>query len=254
MVRHLRRRGHGLRTTGLIRIIVERARPEGQPVLSGGKALSAVQLLRDQPGCIWCRMTDDDSLMIRIQGGDARAFEELVERYQGQLIGFFFRNTRDAQLSEDLSQETLLRVYNQSWDYLPVGKFRGWMYRIGRNLLVDNVRRQSHDALIRAVTGARNEESDALARLAGEVLPPEELANEKELVRLLDRLLKDLPEEQRLTFVLHHYAELPLSEVAEIMETSVATSKSRLRLAREKLRDQLVQRGVMEGAARGRPD
>jgi RNA polymerase sigma-70 factor (ECF subfamily) len=196
-------------------------------------------------------MTEDDSLMVRIQEGDARAFEQLVERYQGQLIGFFFRNTRDAQLSEDLSQETLLRVYNQSWDYLPVGRFRGWMYRIGRNLLVDNIRRQSHDALIRAVTGARNDEGDALARLAGEVLSPEDVANEKELARLVDRLLEDLPDEQRLTFVLHHYAGLSLSEVADAMDTSVATSKSRLRLAREKLRDQLLQRGVVEENAVG---
>ena len=96
-------------------------------------------------------MTEDDQLMVRIQSGDTRAFEELVDRYQAPLIGFFFRNTRDTQLSEDLAQETLLRVYNQSWDYLPVGRFRGWMYRIGRNLMIDNIRRQSHDALVKAV-------------------------------------------------------------------------------------------------------
>src|SRR5262249_45109611 len=86
-------------------------------------------------GSAWDSM-DDDQLMICIQSGDSRAFDELVERYQGQLIGFFYRNTRDMQFSEDLTQETLLRVFNQSWDYLPVGKFRAWMYRIARNLLI----------------------------------------------------------------------------------------------------------------------
>ncbi|MCH8922627.1 MAG: RNA polymerase subunit sigma-70, partial [Planctomycetes bacterium] len=94
----------------------------------------------------------DDQLMISIQNGDSRAFEELVERHQGPLIGFFFRNTRDLQLSEDLTQQTLLRVYSQSWDYLPVGRFKGWMYRIARNLMIDNFRRGSHDALVKAVT------------------------------------------------------------------------------------------------------
>ena len=55
-------------------------------------------------------MTGDDELMIGIQSGDSSAFQELVDRYQSALIGFFFRNTRDRQLAEDLTQETLLRV------------------------------------------------------------------------------------------------------------------------------------------------
>src|SRR3954462_15351554 len=114
--------------------------------------------------------------MIRIQAGDQSAFESLVEQYESPLVGFFFRNTLDRQLSEDLTQETLLRVYSQSWDYLPLGRYRGWMYRIARNLLIDNVRRQSHDALVKAVTGQQNDEESALARLAGEVLSPEQRA------------------------------------------------------------------------------
>jgi RNA polymerase sigma-70 factor (ECF subfamily) len=190
-------------------------------------------------------MTEDDLLMVRIQEGDPRAFSELMDRHQGPLIGFFFRNTRDAQMSEDLAQETLLRVYDQSWDYLPQGRFRGWMYRIGRNLLIDNVRKQSHDALIRAVKGHHEkDQADAMARLAGEVLPPEVHAGHRELARMVDDLLDEIPEEQRLTFTLHHYAGLSLPEVAEAMDTSLPTTKSRLRLAREKLQDKLLERGV----------
>jgi len=191
-------------------------------------------------------MTEDDQLMVRIQSGDQKAFEGLVDRYQGPLIGFFFRNTRDAQLSEDLTQETLLRVYNQAWDYLPLGKFRGWMYRIARNLMIDSIRRQSHDALVKAHTGKRDDEDDALARLISEVLPPEERAHHRELARTVDELLAKIPNEQRLTFVLHHYSGLALREVAEVMETSLPTSKSRLRLAREKLRAELGLRGVTD--------
>ena len=184
--------------------------------------------------------------MLRLQGGETLAVEELVARYQGPLIGFFFRNTRDRQFSEDLCQETLLRVYNQSWDYLPRGRFRGWMYRIARNLLIDNIRRQSHDALVKTVTGKSDDEQDVLARLAGAVLSPEEQANSRELARLVDELLERIPEDQRLTFTLHHYAGLTLPEVAEVMETTSPTSKSRLRLAREKLREMLLQCGVAE--------
>jgi RNA polymerase sigma-70 factor (ECF subfamily) len=194
-------------------------------------------------------MTDDDQLMIRIQSGDASAFEELVERHQQALTGFFIRNTRDVQLSEDLTQETLLKVYSQSWDYLPLGRFRGWMFRIARNLLIDDVRRRSHDALIRAVKGSRPDEDDGLARIAGEISAPDDDAQRQEIAAMVDDALQEIPEDQRMTFVLHHYLDLPLAEVADIMETSVATAKSRLRLAREKLGEKLRVRGFAPSVA-----
>lgn len=194
---------------------------------------------------------DDDELMIRVQSGDTDAFEELVDRHQQSLIGFFVHNTRDVQLSEDLSQETLLKVFNQSWDYLPQGRFRGWLFRMARNLLIDDVRRRSHDALIRAVSGRQphDEEGDPLARAAAEFIPPDLGLQRSELTLLVQELLDEIPEDQRMTFVLHHYAELPLTEVADIMDTNLATAKSRLRLAREKLAEKLRLRGYQPAAA-----
>jgi RNA polymerase sigma-70 factor (ECF subfamily) len=181
----------------------------------------------------------DDALMILLQEGDASAFDALVQRHQSALIGFFVKNTRDVQLSEDLTQETLLKVYNQAWDYLPLGRFRAWMYRIGRNLLIDNVRRRSHDALVRAVKGRSEDESDALARLAEDLSAPGEQAEQRELARLLNEFLEEIPDEQRQTVTLHYYVGLSLPDVAEIMETPLATCKSRLRLAREKIGERL---------------
>lgn len=189
----------------------------------------------------------DDQLMVRLQSGEARAFDTLVDRYQGQLLGFFFRNTRDRQLSEDLTQETFLRLHNQSWDFLPVGKFRGWLYRLARNLLIDNVRRQSHDALIKAVTGQQQDEEDGLSRLTEEIVSPDSHADIRELASIVDELLSQLPEEQRLTFLLHHYGGLTLVEVADAMEANVPTTKSRLRLAREKLQEKLRAKGIDGG-------
>src|SRR6516225_10217454 len=171
------------------------------------------------------RMVEDDQLMVAIQGGDSQAFETLVERYQQALINFFLTNTRDRQFSEDLTQETLLRVYDQAWDYLPTGRFRGWMYRIARNLLIDNIRRRSHDALVRSVRGT-GDETCVLAGLAEDIASPHDTADRNELAGLVDELLQELP------------------EVAEIMHSSTATTKSRLRLAREKLREKLSARGV----------
>jgi RNA polymerase sigma-70 factor (ECF subfamily) len=189
-------------------------------------------------------MTDDDQLMIRLQEGDNTAFDELVDRYQSPLIGFFIRNTRDVQLSEDLAQDTLIKLYQQSWDYLPVGRFRGWLFRIARNLLIDDIRRKTNDALVRAVKRPRDEEDDVLNRIAGELTAPEDRADQREVARLVETGLDQLPEEQRQTFTLHHYGGVSLPEIAHIMDIPLATCKSRLRLAREKLAEVLKGHGI----------
>lgn len=186
----------------------------------------------------------DDELMILIQSGVQHAFPDLVARYESLLIGFFVRNTRDHQLSEDLAQETLLKVYNQSWDYLPLGRFRAWMFRIARNLLIDSVRRRTHDALVHSSTGATGETQDAVSRLAAALIPAGASLEQQEFIDLVDQLLMELPEDQRQTFMLHHYSDLTLQEVARIMESPLATTKSRLRLAREKLAEKLRARGL----------
>jgi RNA polymerase sigma-70 factor (ECF subfamily) len=189
-------------------------------------------------------MRDDDQLMIDLQCGDPSAFPILVERYQQALVGFFFRNTRDIQLAEDLAQETLLKVYNQSWDYLPLGRFRAWMYRIARNLLIDDVRRRSNDALVRAVKGRPEEEEDVLAGIAGSFISPIDVAQHRELAALVSDFLAEVPEDQRNTFLLYHAEEMSLPEVAVSMGVPLATCKSRLRLAREKLSEKLRKRGI----------
>ena len=190
-------------------------------------------------------MTDDDLLMIRLQEGDNTAFDELVDQYQSPLIGFFVRNIRDVQLAEDLAQDTLIKLYQQSWDYLPVGRFRGWLFRIARNLLIDDIRRKTNDALVRAVKRPRDADDDVLYRIAGEMTSPEDMADQREVAKLVEAGLALIPEEQRQTFTLHHYGGVSLPEIAQIMDVPLPTAKSRLRLAREKLAEIMRSHGIM---------
>ncbi len=194
--------------------------------------------------------SEDDQRMIRLQGGDAQAFNEIVSEWQGPLFGFFLRNTRDEHLSEDLVQETLLRLYRNSWDYLPKGLFKGFLFRIARNLLIDHSRRGVNDVLIRRIQyrafNGDGDDLDLMQQVPDDLCSPENRAVEREIAVAVGELLFQLPEEQRQTFLLHHYDSLTLSEVADAMETSLPTAKSRLRLAKEKLRNLLVCRGFSE--------
>ena len=190
--------------------------------------------------------SEDDQRMVRLQDGDAAAFDEIVAVWQRPLFAFFMRNTRDEQLCEDLVQETLLRLYRKAWDYLPTGRFKGWMFRIAHNLLIDHSRRAVNDVLIRGSVRKGGDEFDPLQLLPGDLISPINRAAENEVAAIVSELLTQLPDEQRATFILHHYDSLTLSEVADAMETTLPTPKSRLRLAREKLRYLLSCRGYME--------
>ena len=193
--------------------------------------------------------TDDDQRMIRLQEGDQSAFDDIVAAWQDPLYGYFFRRIRDAQRSEDLVQETLLRLYRKAWDYVPTGRFRGWLFRVAHNLLIDSVRRQSNDALIRRVSATvitDGESIDLLTLMPDDLVSAEVRVAEDEVVEVVYELLDDLPDEQRQTFMLHHFESLTLSEVADAMDTTLPTAKSRLRLAKEKLRYQLTCRGFSE--------
>jgi RNA polymerase sigma-70 factor, ECF subfamily len=193
--------------------------------------------------------SEDDQMMIRLQEGDTHAFNDVVAAWQRRLLAFFVRNTRDEQLSEDLVQETLLRLHKAAWDYLPTGCFKGWIFRIARNLLIDHSRRASHDVLLKRVSPrktAGGDEFDPLKLVADDLVSPMLSAETQEIAAIVDEMLQQLPDEQRQTFQLHHYESLTLPEVADAMETSLPTAKSRLRLAKEKLRYLLSCRGLAE--------
>lgn len=196
-------------------------------------------------------ITDDDRLMIRLQEGDTVAFDEIVTRWQSRLIGFFIRTARDRQLAEDLAQETLLKVYSQSWDYLPLGRFRSWLFRIAHNLFIDDFRKRSHDALIHAYRGRSRDDDDdcdTMSRVVAETTPPDFPLQRDEVAACIQEALAEIPEEQRTTFVLHYFSEIPIEEVADIMESPIPTTKSRLRLAKEKLAEKLSLRGLGQHA------
>ena len=194
--------------------------------------------------------SEDDERMIRLQTGDACAFNELVGAWQGPLFGFFLRNTRDQHLAEDLVQETLLRLYRHCWDYLPKGLFKGFLFRIARNLLIDHTRRAVHDVLIRRIclraASSHGEDFDLMQQVPDDLVSPVTKVLEREVAAAVKELLTQLPDEQRQTFMLHHYDSLTLSEVADAMNTSLPTAKSRLRLAKEKLRHLLTCRGFAD--------
>src|SRR5690606_10841911 len=91
---------------------------------------------------------DDSGLVAAFLAGETRAFTELAERYHGRLINFVYRTTGDRERSEDLVQETFIRVYRHLHRFDQSRKFSTWVYTIASNLAKNELRNRSRNPLV----------------------------------------------------------------------------------------------------------
>ena len=196
-----------------------------------------------------------DKLMERYCAGDDSAFDAIVRRFYKRVLAFFHRQTRDWQLSEDLAQDTFLCVSNSRQHYVAQGRFESWVFRIARNKLIDASR--SSLRRISAVVFSELEEVDSPMEFLSEAvyrqreLDPCDSASCREIAEMCKVAVSGLPTDQRLT--IEFFAEdESLSDIGYAMGVSLPTTKSRLRLAREKAAVAFARNSrkhAMEGAA-----
>ncbi|HUK65806.1 MAG TPA: RNA polymerase sigma factor [Anaeromyxobacteraceae bacterium] len=192
----------------------------------------------------------DERLMRRYQRGDLQSFEVLLRRHREAIFAFLYRLTGDRARTEDLAQETWLKIVAAAPRWERRARFTTWAFSIARNLAVDEARVKAR----RAADGMRESppgEVDLLERLPSEDPGPERAAESALLRPKLEAALAALPMEQREVFVLREYAGVPFAEIAKITGAEVPTVKSRMRYALERLRVELVERGVLPPARDG---
>jgi RNA polymerase sigma-70 factor (ECF subfamily) len=172
----------------------------------------------------------DEDLMLAYGHGDVRAFEALYARHRSTLYRFVLRNARDRASTDEIFQETWSRVVAARARYRPEAKFTTWLLQIAHNLVIDQLRRHRPHA------GAEETEEVFRTLDAPEAEQPERVLSEFEQRRRLQLVLEELPEEQRLAFVLRMEQGMGLEEIAEVTGAGQETVKSRLRYALAKIR------------------
>ena len=179
----------------------------------------------------------DLDLMLRVRGGDADSFEELLRRYRTPLVKFFCRMVRDEALAEDLAQEAFLRVYKARHRYRPDARFTTWLYRIATNLALNAIR----DAKGRRRQGENGPAGEGEASF--EFIDPkasvEQQLIETDRSRMIREAIESLPENQRAAVILHKYQEVDYRQIAGILKVSESAVKSLLFRAYETLRGRL---------------
>lgn len=172
----------------------------------------------------------DEELMLAYAGGDLLAFEMLYRRHRGMLYRFLLRTLRHRADADELFQDTWSRLIAARERYRPEAKFTTWLLQIAHNLIVDRFRRHRPEA--------SDEETETVFRNldAPEGEQPDRVLTEFEQRRRLQLALEDLPEEQRVTFLLRVESGLGLEEIAAITGAGRETVKSRLRYALARIR------------------
>jgi RNA polymerase sigma-70 factor, ECF subfamily len=185
----------------------------------------------------------DESLMLRYQKGDVRAFEILLTRHRKPVFNFILRYVGEKAQAEDLLQEVFLRVIKGADNYQRQAKFTTWLYTIARNLCVDSARRMQHRrAYSLDVPMEQDDGKDGGTLL--DVVPDRNAGTERkvidrELGGKLQTAIARLSEDQREVFLMREFLDMPFKEIADVVGCPENTVKSRMRYALEKLREQL---------------
>ena len=171
------------------------------------------------------------------------AFEELVHRYEKELCGYLRHYLGDAEMADDVFQQTFLQVHLKCDQFEPGRQVRPWLYTVAKNQAIDSQRgnrRHRMTSLDRA-TGRNSEgETGALVELlGGSEIGPADNAESAEQCDALRKAVDKLPEASRQVVILVYFQGLKYREAAQVLGLPVGTVKSRLHCAMLKLTESL---------------
>jgi RNA polymerase sigma-70 factor (ECF subfamily) len=187
------------------------------------------------------KLTDQEIVALARQGREA-AYRELIGRYQRPVFSLIYRLVRDREKSEDLAQDTFIKVLNALDRYDPSYKFSSWIFKIAHNTSLDHLRKKepitlSLDGSPHAETASEQEASVIQALSTEET--PEDYAASRELGATLEVAIGKLRPEYRTAIILCHVEGRPYEEIAETMGVPLGTVKTYIHRARNALKKEL---------------
>ncbi len=178
-------------------------------------------------------LLNEDDLVKRAQEGDRGAFELLAKLHARTMYRMAFRVVGSAELAEDVTQEALMKAYQNIGSFRGESKFSSWMIQItlntGRNVLRGLARRNETDI-----------EDEVIA---SEHLDYQRVEGEQSLQKLREAVER-LPPRQKMALELRLFEELSFKEIAVAMDCPFDTAKANFRHALMKVRESLAADGI----------
>ena len=191
-------------------------------------------------------MTIDDAdalLVTRAKGGDPKAFEMLVVKYQRRIERLIARMVRDVDLVQDIAQESFIRAYRALPQFRGDSAFYTWLYRIAVNTAKKALVDLKRDPLVTdSARAGMNDDDDETSRVERELTDgetPEAVLASKEIARTVNAAIEALSEDLRQAITLREIEGLSYEEIAELMNCPIGTVRSRIFRARESIAQRL---------------
>jgi RNA polymerase sigma-70 factor, ECF subfamily len=176
--------------------------------------------------------TDDLTLIKRFKEGETSAFEGLVIKYQDRIYNLCRYMLRNAEDAEDAAQDSFLKAYRNLQRFTPHNSFYTWLYRIAVNTCLDHQKKPFFESLFR-----QSEDGDEfIAVPLMDELSPERIYESKQIRLALQTALRKLSPKLRAVIILREIEGLSYEEIAQVIDASIGTVKSRIARARDELR------------------
>jgi len=169
--------------------------------------------------------TSDEELAREAQQGSVAGFEQLVRRYQVSLLHFLQQWTGPGVDPEDLVQDTFVRAYENLHRYQASRRFSTWLFTIARRISINQQRKKRPIADSEAVQSVKARDPE----------PETAVADEEDRRRLWDMAAKILSQQQVTAMWLYYVEEMPIREIARVLDRSRTATKTMLFRARKEL-------------------
>jgi RNA polymerase sigma-70 factor (ECF subfamily) len=165
--------------------------------------------------------------------GDENALAVLIKRHQSKIYGFIYSKVSDRDISDDIFQDTFIKVIKtlKSNSYNEEGKFLPWVMRISHNLIVDHFRKNKKMPMHR-----ETEEFSIFSIMTDNSPNIENRIITEQVENDLQRLIEELPDDQKEVLQMRIYQDLSFKEIADITGVSINTALGRMRYALMNLR------------------
>ena len=178
---------------------------------------------------------NDVELIHRILDGDDSAFSDLVNKYQKQVHALAWRKIGDFHIAEEITQDTFLKAYQKLATLRKPTHFAGWLYVIATRCCQAWLRKKQIQTEPLDEIDNEEPEPEAYSQYVAEEGTKATVESQRQVVK---KLLATLPESERTVITLYYFGEMTCEKISEFLGVSVNTIKSRLRRARNRLKQE----------------
>ena len=185
-------------------------------------------------------MSHADRLILQAQSGSEQAFNKLVSLWYKRIYNYAYKYAGSHDMAMDITQNTFIAVHHKINQLRDVNSFKPWLYRIAINCSHEELRKQRRISGISIDSTVNEDGEERKIEIEDDLrYQPDAKLQRQELAELILSSLQTLSEEQRLVVIMKEYEGLKFREIAEALDISENTAKSRLYYGLKNLRSKL---------------